>query len=70
MEGNPVVEFREEFTTYDNPLVKHPSTADTTFHFPMEDKYGSSYWVSNHPTDDIERVAFGPNAPFWRIFLG
>ena len=31
-----VTQTREEFSTYDNPLVEHPSTADSTFHFPME----------------------------------
>ena len=31
-----VTQNREEFSTYDNPLVHHHSTADSTFHFPME----------------------------------
>ena len=30
VEGNPVVEDGEEFTTYDNPLVEQPPTAGTT----------------------------------------
>ena len=30
VEGNLVVEVREEFTTYDNPLVEQPPTAGTT----------------------------------------
>ena len=64
VEGNLVVEFGEEFTTYDNPLVKEPPMVDTTFHFPMEGRAGSSNWVFNHPSDDTRGAKFGPNAPF------
>ena len=43
VEGNPVVEAGEEFTSYDNPLAVHQSpTADTTFNFPIEGQHGSS----------------------------
>ena len=42
VEENPTLEVGEEFTTYDNPLVKQPPTADTAFHFPMEGHVGSS----------------------------
>ena len=42
VEGNPVVEVGEEFTTYDNPLVEQPPTTDMTFDFPMEGQVGSS----------------------------
>ena len=36
VEGNPVAEAGEEFTSYDNPLAKHHPAAYTTFHFPTE----------------------------------
>ena len=53
VEGDLVMEAREEFTSYDNPLeVQQPLATDTTFHFPMEGQPGSSYWVFNHPSDD------------------
>ena len=52
VEGNPVVEVREEFTTYDNPLVKQPPMVDTSFDFPMEGHFGSSNWVIDFPFDD------------------
>ena len=70
VEGNPVVEVGEEFTTYDNPLVKQPPTADTTFHFSMEGHVGSSNWVFDCPYDDTEGKKYCPNAPFWRTYLG
>ena len=70
VEGNPVVEVREELTTYDNPLVKKLPMADNTFHFPMEGHLGSSNWVVNHPSDDTEGTKYGPSAPFWKTSLG
>ena len=36
VEGSPVVEGGEQFTSYDNPLVEQPPMAETAFHFPME----------------------------------
>ena len=56
-------------TTYDNTLVKQPPTADSAFHFPMEGHVGSSNWV-DHPFDDTEGIDYGPNAPFWRTYMG
>ena len=41
VEGNPIVELGEEFTSYDNPLVEQPLMADTTFHFLMKGQVGS-----------------------------
>ena len=38
---NIAMEVGEEFTTYDNPLVEQPPTADTAFNFPMEGDFGS-----------------------------
>ena len=71
VEGVPVTETREEFSSYDNPLlVQQPSTEDTTFHFPMEGHPGSSNWVFNHQSDDTVAIEFGPNAPFWVTSLG
>ena len=69
MEENPVVEVREEFTTYDNPLVKQHPMADTTFHFPMEGHVGSSNWVYR-PFYDTEGIEYVPNAPSWRTYMG
>ena len=51
VEGSPVVESGEQFTTYIKPLVEHPPMADTSFHAPIEDLVDS-------PTK------CGPNAPF------
>ena len=53
VEGNPIMEDGEEFTTYDNPLVEQPPMTNTAFHFQMEGHVGSSNWV-NHPSDDTE----------------
>ena len=53
MEENPTLEVGEEFTTYDNPLIEQPPTANTSFHFPMEGHVGSSNWV-DHSSNDIE----------------
>ena len=36
VEGSPVVESGEQFTTYTNPLIEQPPMGETTFHFPME----------------------------------
>ena len=34
VEGNPIVQVEEEFTSYDNPLtIQQPTADDTTFHF-------------------------------------
>ena len=70
VEGNPTVEVGEEFTTYDNPLVKQPPMADTSFNFPMEGHVGSSNWVVDRPSDDTKGTKYVLNAPFWRITLG
>ena len=70
MEGNLVVEVGEEFTTCDNLLVEHPPTTDNTFHFSMEGHVGSSYWVVDCPYNDTKETKYGPNAPFWRTYLG
>ena len=64
VEGNPVVEAGEEFTSYDNPfVVQQPPVADTSFNFQMEGQTGSSDLVFNHPFDDTIGVEFRPNAP-------
>ena len=31
-----VTQTREEFSTYDTPLVRHAPTAHSNFHFPIE----------------------------------
>ena len=36
IEGFPNTQTREEFSTYDTPLVRHAPMADSTFHFPIE----------------------------------
>ena len=43
--------------------------ADTAFHFRMEGHVGSSNWV-DRPFDYIEGIDYGPNAPFWRTYMG
>ena len=53
VEENPAVEVEEEFTTYDNPLVKQAPTTNTTFHFPMEGHVGSLNWV-DYPSNDTK----------------
>ena len=64
VEGTALVEVREEFTTYDNPLVEQPPRTDTTFNFPTEGQPGASYWVINHSSNDTIGVELGPNDPF------
>ena len=59
LEGSPVVDSGEQFTAYVNPLVQQPPTADTSFHSPME----------GH-TDILVETEYGPNAPFWRTYMG
>ena len=59
VEGSLVVESREQFTAYVNPLVQQPPTADTSFHSPMEGR-----------TDSPVETEYGPNAPFWRTSMG
>ena len=70
VEDVPVTITREEFSTYDNPLVQQPPMIDSTFHFPMEIQPGSLDWVFNHPSDDTTGTKFCPNAHFWRTSLG
>ena len=53
VEGITVVESGEQFTSYVNPLVQHPPTADTSFHSSMEGR-----------TDSPFENEYGPNAPF------
>ena len=36
VEGSPVVESREQFAAYVNPLVQQPPTTDNSFHLLME----------------------------------
>ena len=59
VEGIPIVEGGEQFTTYTNPLVEQPPAVETTFHFPMEGHADS-------PTE----TEYVPNAPFWRTSMG
>ena len=54
VEGSPIVDVEEEFTTYDNPLIEQPPTADTAFHFLMEGRAGSLDWVATHPIGDAK----------------
>ena len=42
METTPTTEPREEFSVYENPLVHLTPEANTSFHFPMEGRPGSS----------------------------
>ena len=63
VEDVPVTRTREDFSTYDNPLVQWPPTTDSTFHFPMGQS-GSSDWVFNHSLDYTVGAKFSPNAPF------
>ena len=64
METTPTIEPREEFLVYENPLVQLTPEANTSFHFPMEGRLGSSDWIGNHPLDETIGVEYGPNAPF------
>ena len=52
METTPATEPREEFLVYNNPLVQLSLEANTSFHFPMEGRLGSSDWIGNHPHDE------------------
>ena len=71
VEGVPVNEMREEFSSYDNPLlVQQPSTEDISFLFPTEGQPGSSNWVFNHPSHDTVATYFGSNDLFWETPLG
>ena len=71
VEGVLVTETREEFCSYDNPLlVQRHSTEDVVFRFQPEGQPGSSNWVFNHPSDDTVAAEFGPNAPFLETSLG
>jgi len=51
VEGSPVVESKEYFNAYVDPLVQQPPMDDISFHAPMEDRVDS-------PTK------YGPNTPF------
>ena len=68
-ETTPTTETREEFTTYDNPLVEQPPTIDTTFHFPMEGHVSSSNWV-DIPSDDTEGLEVWPSCSFLENLYG
>ena len=58
-EENIVVESRDQFTSYTNPLVQQPLMANTSFHPHME----------GH-TDSPAPLEYGPDAPSWRTSMG
>ena len=51
--GSPVMDSRENFTTYVNPLVQERPTNDTSFHSPIEGHI-----------DSLVETEYGPNALF------
>ena len=59
VEGRIIVERREQFTAYVNPLVQQPPTDDTSFQSLME----------GHADSPVE-TEYGHNAPFWRTSMG
>ena len=52
-------ETREDFTVYTNPLVQLPPAIDASMHSPLEGYIDSPIQPN-----------YGPNAPFWRTFMG
>ena len=69
VEENLAMEVGEEFTTYDNPFVEQPPTANIAFHFPIEGHVCSLNWV-DRLSDDTEGTKYGPNSSFWRTSMG
>ena len=58
-EENIVVESGYQFNSYINPLVQQPPMANTSFHPHMEGC-----------TDNPDAPEYGPDAPFWRNYMG
>ena len=58
-EENLVVESGNQFTSYINPLAQQPPMADTSFHPHMEGR-----------TDSPDAPEYGPDALFWRTYMG
>ena len=59
MEENTVVESKDQFTSYTNPLAQQPLVGDTSFHGLVEGR-----------VDSPVRPDYGPYAPFWGTSMG